>query len=227
MTEPVSLPSTDPALNGGGRTQPSRMSEKFPGNDAAALRRLVADAQVAHVSFALQEQPMVLPIAVAMDDDGQLLLHGSTGSRWLRVLGEGIPAAMALTSIDALVVARSAFESSMHYRSAVLFGHCVPIEEAAKTRALDVLTEALIPGRTSEVRRPRSKELAATLVLRFAAEEWSLKVSDGWPEDPEDDVAGPAWAGVLPRTPRYQEAIAAPDLRPGIGLPSSVAALLS
>jgi hypothetical protein len=67
------------------------------------------------------------------------------------------------------------------------------------------------------------KELAATMVLALPLAEWSLKVSDGWPEDGEEDVAGDAWAGVVP-TARvaYSAPVQAPDLRPGIPVPDSV-----
>lgn len=203
------------------------MPERFLDRDLPALRRLIADVQLGHVSLAIDGQPFVLPIAIAMGEDGRLLLHGSTGSRWLRVIAEGVPVAMAVTSLDGLVVARSAFESSMHYRSAVLFGRCAPVPTEERVAALDILTDALIPGRVAEVRRPRAKEVAATLVLEFAIEEWSLKRSDGWPDDDDEDVAGPAWAGVLPRIIRYDKAIPAPDLREDIALPPSVQALVA
>jgi nitroimidazol reductase NimA-like FMN-containing flavoprotein (pyridoxamine 5'-phosphate oxidase superfamily) len=153
-----------------------------------------------------------------------VLAHGSTGSRWLRRLAEGVPTALAVTAYDGLVVARSAFESSIRYRSAVLFGRCAPVADA-KERFLDLVTEALIPGRSAEVRRPTKAELAATLVLALPIEDWSLKISAGWPEDEDDDVAGPAWAGVVPVHLAYDAPLAAPDLRAGIEVPPSVRAL--
>ena len=122
------------------------------------------------------------------------------------------------------MVARSAFESSIRYRSAVVFGSCTPVTED-KERFLDLVTEALIPGRTAEVRRPTKAELAATLVLALPLDDWSLKISAGWPEDEDDDVAGPAWAGVVPVHESYAAPLAAPDLRDGIDVPPSVRAL--
>jgi uncharacterized protein len=153
-----------------------------------------------------------------------LLVHGSTGSRWMRLLATGAPASVALTAYDGLVVARSAFESSMLYRSAVLFGTMRALADAEKARALDLLTEALLPGRIPEIRRPSAKELAATLVLALPIERWSLKVSDDWPDDPPDDVAGDAWAGVIRAKVTYGQPRAAPDLRDGIAVPASVRA---
>jgi uncharacterized protein len=92
-------------------------------------------------------------------------------------------------------------------------------------RALDLITEALLPGRVAEVRRPAARERAATLVLQLPIIEWSLKISAGWPDDPPEDVAGPAWAGVVPRHIAYGPPLAAPDLRAGIDVPLSVGRL--
>jgi nitroimidazol reductase NimA-like FMN-containing flavoprotein (pyridoxamine 5'-phosphate oxidase superfamily) len=163
--------------------------------------------------------PVVIPTAIVRDGD-TVLAHGSTGSRWMRRLASGTPTCLAVTALDGVVVARSAFESSLHYRSAVLFGSCTVAPD--KERALDLITERLIPGRSAEIRRPRKAELAATLVLVLPIVEWSLKISDGWPEDPDDDIAGDAWAGVVPRVTSHGEPLPAPDLRPGIPVPSSV-----
>ena len=195
-------------------------------SDLPVLRRLLAESPVGHVAFVDEQgQPFVLPIAVALDGD-RVLLHGSTGSRWLRLIAQGLPVSLAITAVDGLVVARSAFESSMRYRSAVLFGRCTVLADAEKLAALDVLTEALIPGRTAEVRRPTAKELAATLVLAMTVEDFTVKVSDGWPDDPPEDVAGPAWAGVLPSRTGYERALPAPDLAGDPPLPESVRRLL-
>lgn len=206
-----------------GRTAPTRMAEKFVLPDAAALAALVRDARVGHFAFVEDGQPRVLPIAI-VTDGADILLHGSSGSHWLRLLATGIPVALSVTAVDALVVARSAFESSMNYRSAVLFGRCAPVAEP--TASLDLVTESLIPGRVAELRPHSPKELAATLVLRMAVDEWTLKVSDGWPDDGPADVAGPAWAGILPLRTGYTGAVPAPDLADGIPVPASVAGLL-
>jgi nitroimidazol reductase NimA-like FMN-containing flavoprotein (pyridoxamine 5'-phosphate oxidase superfamily) len=203
------------------RTRLTRLREKAS-SDRAQLDALLDASRVGH--FALNDEgghPVVLPTAIARDGD-RVLAHGSTGSRWLRRLATGTPTCLAVTALTGLVVARSAFESSMRYRSAVLFGSCTPVEAADKERALDTITEALLPGRTSEVRRPNARELAATLVLALPIAEWSLKVSEKWPEDPPEDVAGDAWAGVVPLVTSHAAPLPAPDLRRGIPVPPSV-----
>jgi nitroimidazol reductase NimA-like FMN-containing flavoprotein (pyridoxamine 5'-phosphate oxidase superfamily) len=206
------------------RTSLTRLPD-LASSDRAELDRLLDDAVVGHFAFNAGERPVAMPTSIARDGD-RVLAHGSSGSGWMRLLANGIPVSLAVTALEGLVVARSAFESSMLYRSAVLFGRCQPVKgQLDKERALDLLTEAFLPGRAAEIRRPTARELAATLVLSFPISEWSLKISHGWPDDPDDDVAGPAWAGLVPMSTTVQDAQAAPDLRAGIPVPASVRAL--
>ena len=207
------------------RTEITRLPENAV-QDRERLDELLDGQFVAHVGLVVDEHPVVLPTAFARDGD-MLLIHGSTGSGWMRALAAGAPASVAVTSVEGLVVARSAFESSIRYRSAVLFGRFRPVPAMEKGVALERLTNALLPGRTAEVRASTLKELAATLLLRMPIAEWSLKVSDGWPEDEEEDVAGDAWAGVVPMRISYGDPLSAPDLREGINPQPSVRALSS
>jgi nitroimidazol reductase NimA-like FMN-containing flavoprotein (pyridoxamine 5'-phosphate oxidase superfamily) len=220
----VSLEATDSVASGSNRdenrTTVSRLREKQR-TDRAELNALLDDVHVGHFAITRADGPVVFPTAVVRDGD-LVLAHGSTGSPWLRALAAGAPTSLAVTATDGVIVARSAFESSIRYRSAVLFGTCRPLAGADKVRAMDAITEALIPGRVAELRRHTDKEIAATQVLALPIEAWSLKVSDGWPEDPPEDVAGDAWAGVVPLAPRYGTPVPAPDLRPGIAVPASV-----
>lgn len=164
---------------------------------------------------------MVMPSAFVHTDDA-LILHGSSGSWWLRKLAAGIPVTVSVMTVDGLVYARSAFESSMRYRSAILFGACEKLDGDDKLAALDLITDGLLPGRIPEVRAHNRKELAATLVLRMTIDEWTFKCSTEWPEDPDNDIASATWAGVLPLVTSYGEPLNAPDLRAGIPLAPSV-----
>ena len=206
-------------------TRLTRLAE-LGSSDRAALDALLDVSKVAHVAVVKDDRPVVIPTACARAGD-VLLMHGSTGSGWMREVATGAPVSVAVTSVEGLVVARSAFESSMLYRSGVIFGRCVVVDEPAEKRAaLDLLTNTFLPGRVAEVREPSSKELAATLVLRLPIEEWSLKVSTDWPEDPPEDVQGPAWAGMVPFSMSYGPPVETPDLAAGIDVPSSVRRLV-
>ena len=161
------------------------------------LNAILDAARVAHVGLSDADgQPYVLPVAFARDGD-DLLIHGSTGSRLFRALVAGQPTCVTVTLLDGLVLARSAFESSMHYRSAMVFGSCEVVANDDIARCLEVLTEHLMPGRWADLRPPTPKELAATTLLRMRIGEWSVKVSDGWPDDPVEDLHEPVWAGVV------------------------------
>jgi uncharacterized protein len=204
----------------GARTTVRRLADKQR-HDRTELDAVLDAGRVAHVAVVDDGQPFVLPLAYARDGD-RLLLHGSTGSRLFRSLAAGAPTCATVTLYDGLVLARSAFESSMHYRCALVLGACRPLAASEKPAALQRLTEALLPGRWAEVRPASAKELAATAVLELPLDEWSVKVSDSPPEDPPEDVELPIWAGALPIRAAYGEPVAAPDLPPGLGLPRSV-----
>lgn len=206
-------------------TKVSRLSEKQT-TARDRLDELLDSTPLATVALVRDGHPVIFPTGFARVGD-ELVIHGSTGSPWMRALADGAHAAVSVTGLDGIVVARSGFESSFRYRSAVVFGVFERVPEAQKVHYLNRLTDAFIPGRTAELRASTRKELAATLPLRLGIREdnWSLKISGGWPDDPEDDIAGDAWAGVVPMSITYGVPLPAPDLRPGIPVPESVRAL--
>ena len=207
------------------RTALTRLRDRAV-TDRAELDRLLDDTFLAHVGLADGEGGVVvMPTAVVRDGDS-VLAHGSTGSGWMRRAAAGHPACLTVTDLSGIIVARSAFENSLRYRSAVLFGTFTRLPEPDVPRALDLFTEHLIPGRTVEVRPNHQRELAATMVLSLPIGQWSMKISTGWPTDTPDDLAGRAWAGVIPfDAHRLGDPLPAPDLRAGIPVPASVRAL--
>ncbi|MGH3229223.1 MAG: pyridoxamine 5'-phosphate oxidase family protein [Streptosporangiaceae bacterium] len=193
--------------------------------DRTELDRLLDDTVLAHIGMVDDTgSAVVIPTGVARDGD-RILIHGSTGSGWMRGVAAGRPVCVTVTDLNGIIVARSSFESSFRYRSAVLFGTFTPLTGPDASDALDVIIEHFLPGRRAEIRGTRRRELAATMVLAMPIRDWSLKVSGAWPTDPADDVAGSTWAGVIPFHVQYGDPLPAPDLRPGIGVPASVRAL--
>jgi nitroimidazol reductase NimA-like FMN-containing flavoprotein (pyridoxamine 5'-phosphate oxidase superfamily) len=178
------------------RTRIRRLPEKAV-SDRDTMYAVVDAGMVAHVGIAAAGQPFVMPVGYARDDN-RLLLHGSTGSRLFRALASGVPACVTITILDGLVVATSLFESSMHYRCAVILGQGTSLIGAEKKRALDILADALLPGRRADARPPNKRELAATTVVSIPMDEWSLKVSDSAPETVPDDAGWSPWSGVVP-----------------------------
>jgi nitroimidazol reductase NimA-like FMN-containing flavoprotein (pyridoxamine 5'-phosphate oxidase superfamily) len=178
------------------RTRIRRLPDKAV-PDREALYAIADAGLVAHVGIAVGGQPFVMPCGYARDDD-RLLLHGSTGSRLFRALGSGAPACVTITIMDGLVVATSLFESSMHYRCAVVLGSGAALRGPEKRRALDVLSDQLLPGRRVDARPPNRRELAATSVIAIPMVEWSVKISASRPERIDDDEGWDPWTGVVP-----------------------------
>lgn len=166
--------------------------------DRQLVYEILDEGFICHVGFAVQGQQFVIPTGYARVDD-QLYIHGSQVSRMLRTLAQGIDVCVAVTLVDGLVLARSAFHHSVNYRSVVIFGHATMVEDrAAKLAALLAFSEHVIPGRWNDVREPTDQELKATTVLALPLEEVSAKVRTGPPIDDEEDYSMNVWAGVLP-----------------------------
>ena len=203
-------------------TELSRLHER-QSRSREQLNALLDSTVLATVAFVRDGHPVALPIGAARLGD-ELVIHGSTGSPWLNHLAAGVPVSVCVSVLDGVLVARSGFESSFHYRSAVLFGCFEAVEDSDKDRYLQGLLESFIPGRAAELRASTGRELAATLVLRLPIEtdNWSLKVAEGWPEDSDDDVAAGGWAGVVPMAVTYGTPRRAPDCDPAIPVPESV-----
>lgn len=193
------------------RTELRRLPGKASA-DVAELHAVLDAGRVAHVAFVTDEGLFNIPVAYARDGDN-LLIHGSTGSRLFRTLAGGTPATITVTLLHGLVLARSAFESSMQYRSAMVFGSLGRVGEDRMLTALNAMVETWMPGRWDDLRAPTARELAATMVLEMALVEWSVKLSMKDPEDPAEDLDDPVWAGVLPIETRYGTPFPAPDLR--------------
>lgn len=191
------------------RTRVRRHPERAV-SDINVVHSILDAGLVAHLGVTEADQPFVIPVAYARSGD-RVLFHGSSGSRLMRTLAAGSPCCLTVTLLDGLVVARSAFESSMNYRSVLILGTARQLDGAEKLTALEAITEHLTPGRWQEYRSPTAKELAATLVLELTLDECSAKVRTGDPEDlPEDNAAFPdMWCGVVPITEQYGQAVTA------------------
>jgi nitroimidazol reductase NimA-like FMN-containing flavoprotein (pyridoxamine 5'-phosphate oxidase superfamily) len=191
-------------------------------HDRETIDRILDEGFICHVGFVVDGQPFVIPTGYARADD-RLFIHGSQASRMLRALKTGIDVCVTITLIDGLVLARSAFHHSMNYRSVVIFGRAVPIEEREeKLNALFALSEHMIPGRWKEARQPNEAELQQTTVLSLPIDEASAKIRTGPPLDDEKDYAMSVWAGVLPMRLQFENPISDPRLPVNIEVPDYV-----
>lgn len=207
------------------RTRLTRKPERGV-DDPSVLYELLDEARIAHVGFVREGYPVVLPMAIGRSGD-RLLLHGSTGAGAFLSSRDGLEVSVAVTHLDGLVFARSAFDSSMNYRSAVIFGVARPVAAEDKEAALRAVTEHLMPGRWGEVRPLTSKELAATTVLDVPLDEVSVKVRAAGPgEDPGDGEDHSVWAGVVPLRTVAGAPQPSPLTDPARALPGSVTSIL-
>lgn len=162
------------------------------------IYQILDEALVCHVGFVVNNQPFVIPMGYGRKED-HLYLHGSSASRMLETLTEGVEICLSVTLLDGLVIARSLFHHSINYRSVVLFGRaCLVKTQQEKTIALEVLSDHLIPGRCQQSRTPTVEEVKGTTVLSFPIEEGSAKIRTGPPNDNAEDYQLPFWAGEIP-----------------------------
>jgi nitroimidazol reductase NimA-like FMN-containing flavoprotein (pyridoxamine 5'-phosphate oxidase superfamily) len=185
------------------RSTPRREKERAR-TDRAILYDVLETALVCHLAVVVDGVPLALPTVFGVDldgpdEDGTLYLHGSVASRSL-VQGPAQDVSVTMTVLDGIVLARSGFNHSMNYRSAVVVGRPrVVTDPAERAHALDLLVEHAAPGRSATLRRPTRKELAATTVLALPLHEASVKQRSGDPADEVEDVEdGGVWAGVVP-----------------------------
>ncbi|GAA2456192.1 pyridoxamine 5'-phosphate oxidase family protein [Streptomyces glaucus] len=223
-TEPT--PSQPAAYAPTDRTVPTR-SPGRASYDRQTVHAILDEGYVCHLGFVRDGAPVVLPTLYGRVGE-RLYVHGSTGSRPLRMTGRtdpGLPVCLTVTHVDALVLARSAFHHSVNYRSVVVHGvaHDVTDPEE-KRRALDALVDHVVPGRSRDSRPASRKELAATAVIRLDLDEVSAKLRTGGVNDEPEDLALPHWAGLLPLRKGYDAPVADPGLAPGTPLPDYLAA---
>jgi nitroimidazol reductase NimA-like FMN-containing flavoprotein (pyridoxamine 5'-phosphate oxidase superfamily) len=163
-----------------------------------AIDAILDEALYCHVGFVAEGRAVVIPTIHARAGD-TLYLHGSPASRMLRDLSAGIDVCVTATLLDGLVLARSVYNHSMNYRSAIVFGRARALDgREAKLAALEAVVEHVVPGRSREARMPNDKELAGTTVLALPIDEASAKIRTGPPKDFDDDLERPIWAGVIP-----------------------------
>jgi uncharacterized protein len=211
------------------------VSDRYPATEATRLKRkpergshqramvnrILDEGLVCHVGWVRDGRPVVIPTLYARVGE-TLYLHGSPASSTLRAL-RGSEICVTVTLVDGLVLARSAFNSSVNYRSVVIMGRASEVTDPEQKRvALDAMVEHSLPGRLPHLRPMTDKEARATMVLRLSIEQASAKVRSGPPDDDPDDFEYPVWAGVLPLTTSYGPAEPDPMLDGSVEAPPHV-----
>jgi uncharacterized protein len=216
-----------PAYSPTDRTVPTRAAGRAS-YDRELVHSILDEGYVCHLGFVRDGAPVVLPTLYARVGE-RLYVHGSTGSRPLRMTGEtgpGLPVCLTVTHVDGLVLARSAFHHSINYRSVMVHGTARQVTDPEEKRlALDALVDHVVPGRSADSRPADRKELAATAVAALDLAEVSAKLRTGGANDEAEDLALPYWAGVVPVTRTYGAPVPAGSLKPGTETPGYLTAL--
>jgi nitroimidazol reductase NimA-like FMN-containing flavoprotein (pyridoxamine 5'-phosphate oxidase superfamily) len=201
------------------RTQVRRLPNRGA-YDAETIFRILDEGFLCHVGFVVDGQPFVIPTGYARSGE-TLYIHGSAASRMLRTVAEGVQVCVTVTLLDGLVLARAAFHHSMNYRSVVILGRAVAVEEREeKMKALELFTEHVVRGRWNDVRLPTDAEMKGTTVLALPLSEASAKIRSGPPKDDEEDYELPIWAGVVPLSMVAGAPIPDPRLNSGLEPPA-------
>ena len=182
------------------RTNKIRQLREKASYQRETVHQVLDAGLVAQVGFIQDGAPVVVPMIYGRDGD-TILLHGARKARVIRLLEETEQACLNVTLLDGLVLARSAFNSSMEYRSVTLFGTPRLLEGSdAKLRAMRIISEHTMPGRWDELREPHDREIKLTGVIALEIDTASAKIADSGVDDEDDDYEIPVWAGVLPIT---------------------------
>ena len=190
MTDLSTSPSSD-------RTKIRRIAENAR-YDKETLHAIIDAAYLCHIAFSDPKGTHCIPMACWREQD-HLYIHGSNGGRLIKLLLQGTQVCITITHLDGLVLARSAFNHSMNYRSAMIYGVFEQVKgEQEKRHAMAAFMDKIALGRQAQARPGNDKEFAATTVLRISLDEAACKTRSGGPKDDVDDMAVPVWVGELP-----------------------------
>ncbi len=180
-------------------------------------------ALICHLGVVVDGQPVVLPTGFVRCGD-VLYLHGAPANRSLHAALDA--ACVTVTHLDGLVLARSAMNHSMNYRSAVVMGKARLVSDPVEKRAaLGAVVEHLVPGRAAEVRGMTDAEVARTMVVALDLGACSAKVRTGPPIDDDADLTLAVWAGVVPLRLVAGPEVPEAHVSPNSPKPASVTAL--
>lgn len=200
--------------------------ERRASYDRRLIDTVFDEALVVHVGFVHDGRPIVIPMLHARVGD-TLYIHGSPATRLFRTLRKGPEICITATIVDGLVLARSAFNHSANYRSAMVFGRPEPVADLDRRREiLDAYTEKIVPGRGRHLRPMTEKEIRGTSLLGLPIDEASAKTRSGPPVDEPGDMDLAIWSGVVPLVSGFGTPVPDPHNHSGVEVPDHVMAMV-
>ncbi len=189
------------------------------------VRGILDAGYVAHVAFVHEDAPVVIPTFYVRDGES-ILIHGSRKTRMFKTLASGVPLCATVTHLDGLVLARSWFHHSMNYRSVMVHGVAEEVTgEDARMDAMWKVMEGIAEGRADGSRAPNKQEMKATMILRISLDEAVAKVRRGGPNDDEEDMELPYWAGCVPIETRHLPPLTSRSMQVDVDVPDAIQAL--
>lgn len=164
---------------------------------------ILSHGLVAHVGFAQDGQPVVIPLSYHYDlaQPNQIILHGANDSRAMRHIADGNPICISVALLDGLVYSRAAEGHAINYRSVVCFGRGISImSDAEKGAFFAAMTARYFPQRQlgHDYAPTSAAKLHDTLVVTVQIEEISAKARSGGPLGSLDnDPDAPGSSGVV------------------------------
>lgn len=150
-----------------------------------------------HVAFTHQGKAMMIPTSYGRKGN-VLYLHGNSKNFMLNEALKNEQVCISVTHLDGIVLAKSMFNTSVNYRSAVLFGKCEKVENPVEfMESLKILTENVIPGRWDEVELGIENQINMLMVVKFTIESSSVKIRKTGPEG-DEDINTNEWSGHIP-----------------------------
>ena len=189
--------------------------------DKATIYGIIDEAMFCHIGFVQDGRPFVIP-ALHVRRDDELLIHGSSASRLIKHIQAGNEVSISMAILDAIVVAKTAFNQSVNYRSVVLFGRGRLLEDDEKMEALAYFTDGLIPGQWDYARKSTPNEIKASAIVAISIAEASAKIRNAPPGDDGEDRDLPLWAGLLPVKQVILEPVRADVTDPNIPVPEHI-----
>ena len=175
-------------------------------NEVDAVNEILDAGFLCHVSFQHEGQTMTIPTAYGRSGEC-IYLHGSAKNFMLNQIVNGQTVCIAVTHLDGIVLARTLFDTSANYRSVVLFGKAVVVEdENERLEGLKIITENIIKGRWGEVPVGAENELKATMVVKFTIEKASAKIRNDGPKGDEEKT-NMVWSGHIPLVTKALEPV--------------------
>jgi hypothetical protein len=201
---------SEDVLGPGRHTRVRRLPEKAR-YEVELINAILDEARICHVAAIVDGQAVTLPTLHAREGR-TLYLHGNQSNAFMKAVFSSARAYVNVTIYDGLRLARSGFESSIAYRSVVVMGPASQVTDLEeKRRILDLFVDAILPGRSREVRLMNERELNLTLVVRVEISEASAKVSSGPTDDFEEDLELPIWSGTIPAHLHFDPPLASND----------------